>query len=675
MDEALLSAARDRQYEITITNTGVYLTVWPPRCGGPVSKTAIIEELNKLSCTDFDNAFIATVIREAIGKPILIMNSLQYINGRYQITTTDAGVYLTVWPPGSGGIPVAKAAVIEELVKRNFTDFDQTFIATVIREAIGQPILIINSLQYIDGRYQITATDAGVYLTVWPPGSGGNPVAKAQVMKDLREKHLTNFDEKFLSSIISEALATPILIVNPQPQIEVKPAIRIAISLDHLQARISIKVPKDAPPVTKAQLLDKLNTAGVIYGIDEQILETLVETQSAVNVICAQGIPPQSGKDAYLKYYVDPDSQGRPEELEDGRVDFKEIHNFLCVEEGQLLAEKVPAQPGEPGIDVFGMEIRALPGKDIRLPVGKNVITVDEWRLYSAIHGHLHIFLNKRINVIPVIIIEGDIDYSTGNIDFKGSVIVKGTVQPDFFVKAGGNVEVYGSICGGSVEATNILVHKGIQGMNRSVIKARKRLVANFIENATVYADQDIVVSDVILNSLICAGMRVIVEGKRGTVRGGRISAGEVIRVCTVGNQSGIVTELEVSVNPFFKDELLRLHQEIKKSESLYQELAITFAHFDYRTLEQFPAEKKDRYKKKAEEYQALSDRLEELRQRAASIEELLSAGKPGRIRVRDFIYPGAKIAIGALTKAINEPLQFISFYALGGEIKFTSLH
>lgn len=678
MDETLLSTVQNGRYEISANDVGVYLSVWGPAVGGsPVSKTAIMQDLIGRNCTNFDSDFISLVIREAMGTPVQIVNSLPPLDGRYQISANDAGVYVSVWGPANGGVPVTQQAIIKDLVERNCIGFDSDFITVVIREAIGAPVQIINSLPKLDGRYEIYANDVGVYLSVWGPGHGGWPVAKATIIQDLTKRNYTNFDSDFISLIIREAVGKPVLIVNSQAAAgPVSPVVRVKVGLDRMEARVTIHSPKDqeGPAVSREQLLDELKSAGVIFGIEEAALAEIVQTGRATNTICARGIPACEGESAKLKFFIDPDSQGRPVEMEDGRVDFKETNNFLCVEEGQLLVEKIPATAGIPGTDVYGLPLPAKPGKDIRLPVGKNVINVDEWRLYAAINGHLHIFLDKRINVIPIIIIDGDVDYSTGNIDFKGSVIVRGSIQQDFAVKAGGNVEVCGTISGGMVEASSIIVRKGIQGMKRSVIKARERVVANFIENATVYADEDIIVNDVILNSTVFAGQRVIVEGRRGLIRGGRVAASEVVRATTIGNPCGVNTEVEVAVDWILKDELLNLGQEIKKTEAAYDNLKLSLTHLRNQGIENLAGEKRERYKKQEAEYQALPDRLEEMRQRAVNIEKLLASLKPGRIRVCNYIYPRTRIAIGALTKNINEPLQFISFYALGREIKFASL-
>ncbi|MBU2700009.1 protein of unknown function (DUF342 family) [Sporomusaceae bacterium BoRhaA] len=672
MDKRIFATKKDGRYQITVTDVGVYLSVWPSVNGGTsVSITAVIKDLTDRNLVDFDRDFISEVIREAVGTPVLLINVLPKKDGRYQITVTDSGVYLSVWPSANGGASVSKTAVIKDLTDRNLADFDRDFISEVIREALGTPVLLINVLPSKDGRYQITAMDAGIYLSVWPPVNSGSSVSKAVVIEDLTNQKLTDFDSELISSVIREATGTPVLVIDSGPSIQPAQSIRVKVDINRLEASIDLNILPDAPTATVSQLLDELKAVGVVYGIDEQALETLSKLRLATNFICARGVLACNGDNAYLKYYVDPDRQGRPDELEDGRVDFKEINSFLCVEKEQILVEKISPTAGIPGMDVYGEPLPALPGKDKRLPAGKNVIVVDDRRLYAAIDGHLHIFLDKRINVIPVIVIDGDVDYNTGNIDFKGSVIVRGTVQPNFCVKAGGNVEVSGAICGGTVEANSIIVR---QGMNRGIIKARERLVINFIENATVYADEDVIVSDVIMNSQVFAGSRVIIEGRRGLVLGGRISAGELIRSVTVGNKLGVATELEVSLKPFLKDELIELRQQIKKDERLYTEMELSITYFRNQGVDNFSAEKKERYKKNEAEFNTLLNRIEETRQRIMNIESIIYSLKPGRIRVSGSIYPGTKISIGSSVKNIQDVLQYVSLYVQQGEIKFSSL-
>lgn len=676
MPETSSPICKDGRYQLSTTDTGVFLSVWSPdNLGSPVKKSAIIQELTKQNLLNFESDFISLVIKEALGEPIQIITALLSQDGRYQITTTDDGVHLSVWSSTGTGLPVRKSAIIQELHKQNLIDFESDFISLVIKEALGKPIQIINSQLSQNGYYEITTTDAGVHLSVWPPVKGGLPVKKSDLIEELNAQNFTQFDNNFLSQVIKEALGFPILIVNsvltaPEPMAQ----IRIKIRRDRLEASIDVTIPQGAPEISMSQVLEKLQSAGVIHGIDEQALESLLESGPEASVICASGTPPCDGEKAFLKYHVDIDSQGCPEDIEYGRVDFKETNIFFCVEEGQLLVEKIPATPGTPGIDVFGLPIPARPGKDIPLPIGKNLILVDDWRLYAAINGHLHIVPHKRVNVIPVIEINGDVDYGTGNIDFKGSVIVRGSVQPGFSVKAGGNIEIFGTICGGTVEGDNIMVHTGVQGMNRSVVKARERLITKFIENAIVYADQEVIVSDVVLNSTVFAGIRVIIEGQRGLVRGGHISAGEEISAMTIGNRAHVATDIEVAVNPFLKNELLELHIDIKKSKILCAEMNRSLDYLRKQDNQTFSLAKQDSYKKKEIECQALTDHINESEERIINIEALLATLKPGRIRVHGTIYPGIKLTIGSSTRTLKETLQYSSVYVHGGEIRIAPL-
>jgi len=448
--------------------------------------------------------------------------------------------------------------------------------------------------------------------------------------------------------------------------------IRVMVRRDRMEVMVGVNTPPGAANVTILELLDKLKSSGVVYGIDKHALEWLVKARSDMNILCATGERPRDGDDAYLKYHVDIESQGRPVELEDGSVDFKNINTFLSVTEGQLLVEKIPPTLGTPGKDVLGLPIKAKPGKDISMPLGKNVTVVDNCRLIAAIEGQLHI-VRKRIDVVPTIEVAADVDYSTGNIDFVGNVIVHGSVQSGFSIKAGGNVEIRGTVSGGMVEANNIIIRMGVKGMKRSVIKSRGRLVTKFIENATVYADQEVIISDVVLNSSIFAGVKVIVEGRRGIVIGGRISAGETIRIRTAGNQSHVVTDLEVSVNPFLKDELHNLSDENKKNDVLAEELKRSLAYIGNQGMENLNAEKRERYEKIEVECNALQERAEEIRQRLTDIENLLYSLNPGKISVSDTLYPGVTVYIGPLTKAISDPLKYLSLYAHEGEIKLAS--
>ena len=419
-----------------------------------------------------------------------------------------------------------------------------------------------DSQQAVAGTYKIEKTDTGVYLTVFPPEADGEAVKEPIVVNDLRSQGIADLSVGIIKNAIVEASGKPVKIAEKLEQ--TKPEIQVLVDRDRMAAYLTIVTQPNSSPVTIEEVRDKISTAGVVYGVNvESVSQAIKYPGQKVDI--ASALKPIDGTNASLHYFFDLSKKGHPEELADGRVDFKDLNLFTIVQQGEVLAEKILATAGTPGMDVLGQELPAKAGKDFVIPVGKNVYVEDN-KIIAGIAGQMQI-TNNKISVSPVIEIKGDVDLSTGNIDFVGNVIVRGSVQSGFTVKAEGDIEVYGAVSGGSVEGKNVIIRMGIQGMQRGYIKAKENIASKFIENANVNAIGDVVVTDTILHSVVHAGKRVIVEGKRGLIAGGHVMAGEEIRAKIVGTQLAVATDLEVGVNPEIREEYSNLRKELKKIE------------------------------------------------------------------------------------------------------------
>ncbi|SDF39557.1 DUF342 domain-containing protein [Sporolituus thermophilus] len=518
-----------------------------------------------------------------------------------------------------------------------------------------------------DGYYQIILSDSGVFLTVFPPQGNGSPVREHVILLDLEKRAIKGFDLPVIVRTVREASGLPVRIAPPPP-LSAEPEIQVLVGRDRMEATLQIIAPKGSRPVTMDEVLEKIKQVGVTYGLDHAAIQRAF-AHPGLKVVCARGLWPTDGQDAYIKYYVDLENKGKPAELEDGRVDFKNLNMFTIVREGDLLAEKVPPTPGTPGIDVLGQPVPPKPGKDILPPLGKNVQMIDNGKIVATMSGQL-IITNNKLNVVPVIEINGDVDLSTGNIDFVGNIIVRGSVQAGFLVKAEGDVEVAGTVSGGTVEGKNVCVRMGVQGMNRGYIKATENVVAKFIENATVYAGSDVLVSDVILHSRISAGKRVVVEGRRGLIAGGRVLAGEEIRAKVTGTHLASNTDLGVGINPLLREEYQKLRMEIKKLEFTLEQTQKALGLLRAMDQATMPKDKHEMMLRLTKAQFHLVGQVETMRNRINEIEVAFEEMRHGKIRVRDTVYPGVKIIIGSLVKPIRETLSFVTFYAEDGEIK-----
>lgn len=518
----------------------------------------------------------------------------------------------------------------------------------------------------VDGTFKITSgDDGGVYLTVSPARGGGAPVREPAVIAELKSRDIKDFNMNLLMSTVKEAAGTAVKVADAAPE-RAEPEIQVLVERDRMEASLQVVMAQNSRPVQLEEALEKIHAAGVVNGVDRNEVQKAVERPGSRAVI-AKGSVPVNGTDARIEFHVDTERKGRPLELEDGRVDFKDLNLFTVVAEGDLLAEKIPATTGTPGTDVLGQPVFAKAGRDLPIPAGKNV-RVEDNKIYAGISGQLQVISNK-IHVSPVIEIKGDVDLSTGNIEFVGNVVVRGSVQSGFTVKADGNVEIYGSVSGGIVEGRNVVVRMGIQGMHRGYIKAKEHVTTKFIENATVSADGDVMVNDVVLHSNVSAGRKVIVEGRRGFVAGGHIIAGEEIRAKVVGTHLAVSTELEVGVNPGLRAEYQELRKELKQSEAkLDQAQKALNVLRNYNT--ELSPEKREVMLKMTKTQFNLTGQVDTMRKRVAEIELIFEEMRYGRIRVQDIVYPGVKLVIGTLVRPIRESSKFVSFYADEGEIK-----
>jgi len=217
------------------------------------------------------------------------------------------------------------------------------------------------------------------------------------------------------------------------------------------------------------QMQDLLNRAGIVYGYDaERWSNTLraLEAGGAREFLLpvATGTSPRQAADAEFEWVVQTESYAPGKILDDGSIDFRDRNLASLVGEGDLLGRLVPSVLGTTGRDIFGEELVPPPPAGIEVVTGAYVCTKPEesgsMAFFSEVGGGISTSSStarigsrwqKRINiaVYPVATIEGNVDYESGNIDFNGDVVIKGSVQSQFIVKATGTVTIGGYVEGG----------------------------------------------------------------------------------------------------------------------------------------------------------------------------------------------------------------------------------
>lgn len=411
------------------------------------------------------------------------------------------------------------------------------------------------------------------------------------------------------------------------------------------------------------------------YGIQRDIVQrisTNPEEYFFSRVPIAIGDSPVDGVDGRVVLTVDLEEDRKPLEKADGKVDYKELVRLHNVFKGQLIAKKIPPQSGKSGRTVTGDELPCKPGKEARFKVGKNVLVdQEETAMYAAIDGLVTLTDKGKVNVFPVYEVNGDVDYSTGNIDFVGTVVIRGNVLTGFTVKSAGDIRVVGGvegaelISGGSIEITG-----GIIGYHKGLVSAGQNVKVSFIQDGNVVAGEDVIVSQSIMHSNIRAGRDVLCNGSKGLIVGGTVQAGERVVARTIGNTMSTATAIEVGVVPELRNEISELRQELrqllenedKTNKALYllNQLA---------TNGQLSPDKVAlRVKLNATKQSHLRDE-KRIKERILEIERMLEDTGRAKVEVVKTIYGGSKIVIGRYTRFVKDPTERVVFLYNEGDI------
>ena len=146
-------------------------------------------------------------------------------------------------------------------------------------------------------------------------------------------------------------------------------------------------------------------------------------------------------------------------------------------------------------------------------------------KAYSEVAGHATLE-GDQIFVSNMYEVPANVDTSTGDIEYEGNVLVHGNVIAGYTIKAKGDIVVEGVVEGATLYAGgHIILKRGIQGMDRGVLRANGNVISKFIESATVEAG-GYVTADAIMHSNISAKGDITVEGKKGYITGGTIRSG-----------------------------------------------------------------------------------------------------------------------------------------------------
>lgn len=345
----------------------------------------------------------------------------------------------------------------------------------------------------------------------------------------------------------------------------------LSISNDKLTAWLTVDVDY-APHYTAQSLAHYLDENKITYGIDKAMLESILKKHLYnERQVVAKGTPAEHGKDGYIEWDIDLSILDGAQLVErGGRVNHKERHRVLQLDEGQRMAVLFEPTEGTDGTNLMGETLAAKPGKPAKFPAGKNTtISDDGSELFSGTKGIL-CKDGEKYSVSTVYEVQGDVNYGVGNIDFDHSVVISGGVLVDFIVKSGQDIHVNGLVEGAHLEALgSIYINGGIQGDEKATIKAGAEIHVKFVNGATLTAESDVTISGPVTNSTLESRGTITLEGNKGILMGGKTHAEKGISVEVIGSESEVRTDLMVGPDLTSMTETRK--QEHEKLDTLLQ--------------------------------------------------------------------------------------------------------
>ncbi|XPV75865.1 MAG: FapA family protein [Desulfovibrio sp.] len=268
------------------------------------------------------------------------------------------------------------------------------------------------------------------------------------------------------------------------------------------------------------------------------------------------------------------------------------------------------------------------------------------------------------ITVKKVLNIRGNVDFSTGNVEFYNNMVVHGSVRSGFELDAR-NIHVQGVVEQAQMVAKeSILCSGGIKGSKGALLKAADSIRVKFCEFATLHAGKNIIVDGASLHSKLYARNGIIMKGR---FTGGRAVCYHYLLIeGKVGGGLNADTEVILGYDPalIFKD--FRLSRRLKKLRDhigyLKAELAVDNIGSKTPQLEEELEEFRILLAKNLHARHVLTEKI-------MATEDLTKCKflAPGKVE------PGVEISIGPAWYKVMDPLENVRFYFEDNEVKYTS--
>lgn len=471
---------------------------------------------------------------------------------------------------------------------------------------------------------------------------------------------------------------------------------RVEISEDQMQASLLVETAFGGRNPATSNLLDVLAEAGVTFGIQPKLVAEMaakldsLPPGSRVKERVASGVPPGETRQAVLEFKVEPvqDRLTQPLLRDDGTVDMYDFGEIPLVQAGDLLMVRIPPVRGEAGHNVLGDEVPAADPADRPLPVGEGTqIDPDHPDMLRASRAGVALRAGAGLMVADAFMVK-DVDLTTGNITFDGTVLIHGSVKEGFTVKATGDVIIRDYVESASVFAgRNLMIGKGVLGRQSSEkdgdvvqhsveLNCGQDLQCAYAQYADIRAGGNVTVAKHLLHCTVRGNAIQVVGASRndGKIIGGKLLPLQSLECNTLGAPSYIPTDVDFSERFAAElDEISSINDDVTERLKVIRGMQLALQNLEGKAV---TAESVEQLHKIQNTVAHFAAQVEELKQRkAAMLEQHREVIASLYVDVHKELYPGVTVSFGDVSDTVKEERKICRIRMKDGGVGYFTLN
>lgn len=446
--------------------------------------------------------------------------------------------------------------------------------------------------------------------------------------------------------------------VNELPLAEAVDAqISIQLATDAMTASLNLQPAQGGAPASEAAVLAALQAKGIQAGILPDAIAVALAAGEARELVIARGTPAQPGQDGWLESLLPAIRSRVPHVDEHGHADYRDLGDIQVVHPGDALMRHHPPFAGQAGITVLGTPIPPPGVKDVhfaaRLP--GTALAPDDPDLLTATLTGQPVQVANGMSVEPVFTVDS-VTAASGNIQFDGSVVIRGDVQAGMQIKVSGDIEIDGVVEAANLEAGGNIVIKGgaigdLGHPSPHTIRCGGCFSAGYASQARIHAGDSIYIDDSAIQCELVAINSIRVGNQRhGHLIGGRAQATFSIQAKVFGSPNRVSTRLEIGVNPVIHKQLQILASARAEKENQLLELS-KLLEFGHKNPGRLPPETLEKARLTAA---SLSGEIEAIRVEQDELAAQIELSRQARVIAEQALHEGVEVTLAGQHYCVN---------------------